>query len=90
MDGSDPSTYWWMIQVPLVKRAILLATIYVVIVSMGEFGAANFLAYGDQATLPTVLYQLISHPGAINYGMALAASTLLIVFAGLVLSLSLF
>ena len=89
MDGSDASTYWWMIQVPLVRKAILLATIYVVVVSMGEFGAANFLAYGDQATLPTVLYQLISHPGAINYGMALAASTILIIFAGVVLSLSL-
>ncbi len=89
MDGSNDSTYWWMIQIPLIKKAILLAAIYVLVVSMGEFGAANFLAYGDQATLPTVLYQLISHPGAINYGMAMAASTILIVFAGVVLSLSL-
>ncbi|MEN9608495.1 MAG: hypothetical protein RLZZ06_426, partial [Actinomycetota bacterium] len=36
------------------------------------------LAYGDQATLPTVLYTLISKPGGQNYGMAMAAATLII------------
>ncbi|MEI9906906.1 MAG: hypothetical protein WDO06_02475 [Actinomycetota bacterium] len=39
------------------------------------------MAYGDQGTLPTVLYQLISRPGAQNYGMAMAASALVIAFA---------
>jgi thiamine transport system permease protein len=89
VDGCDDSIYWWTIQIPLARKAIRLAAIYVIVVSMGEFGAANFLAYGDQATLPTVLYQLISHPGAINYGMALAASTFLILVAGGILSIAL-
>jgi thiamine transport system permease protein len=58
-----------------------MASGYCAIIAVGEFGAANFLAYGDQATLPTVLYQLISRSGAQNYGMAMAASSLLIIFA---------
>ena len=49
------------------------------LVSLGEFGAASLLAYGDQATLPTVLYSLISKPGGENYGMAMAASSLIMV-----------
>jgi thiamine transport system permease protein len=36
------------------------------------------LAYGDQATLPTILYALISRPGGQNFGMAMAVCTILI------------
>ncbi|MFM2023291.1 MAG: hypothetical protein RIR89_683, partial [Actinomycetota bacterium] len=39
----------------------------------------SLLAYGDQATLPTVLYALISRPGETNYGMAMAVSAIMIV-----------
>jgi thiamine transport system permease protein len=79
-DGLDAFEYWWFIQRPLLMQPILTAVGYLLIVSIGEFGAANFLSYGDQATLPTLLYQLISRPGVLNYGMAMAASALLIGF----------
>lgn len=46
-------------------------------VSLGEFGATAFLARPDTATLPIVIFRLISKPGADNYGMALAASLIL-------------
>lgn len=71
---------------PLIRGTLLNATGYAAIIAIGEFGAANFLAYGDQGTLPTVLYQLISRPGAQNYGMAMAASALLIVVALIIVS----
>ena len=86
-DGLHNLEYWWYIQRPLLKGPIMVALGYVVIVSIGEFGTANFLTYGDQATLPTVLYQLISRPGALNYGMAMAASSLLIVLVFAITSL---
>lgn len=77
-ESATSSQIWWHIEVPIIRHVLLMATGYAAIVAIGEFGAANFLAYGDQGTLPTVLYQLISRPGAQNYGMAMAASTLLI------------
>jgi len=77
-ESASPSQIWWLIEVPIIRDVLLMATGYAAIIAIGEFGAANFLAYGDQGTLPTVLYQLISRPGAQNYGMAMAASSLLI------------
>ncbi|HEX7405739.1 MAG TPA: iron ABC transporter permease [Candidatus Nanopelagicaceae bacterium] len=80
-ESADPSQIWWLIEIPIIRDVVVIATGYAAIVSIGEFGAANFLAYGDQGTLPTVLYQLISRPGAQNYGMAMATSSLLIALA---------
>jgi thiamine transport system permease protein len=77
-ESAAPSQIWWLIEVPIIRNVLVMATGYCAIIAIGEFGAANFLAYGDQGTLPTVLYQLISRPGAQNYGMAMAASSILI------------
>jgi len=83
-ESAKASQIWWLIEVPIIRGVLLIATGYAVVISIGEFGAANFLAYGDQGTLPTILYQLISRPGAQNYGMAMATSSLLIGVAFLV------
>lgn len=77
-ESASPSQVWWLIELPIIRNVILMTTGYAAVIAIGEFGAANFLAYGDQGTLPIVLYQLISRPGAQNYGMAMAASSLLI------------
>ena len=77
-ESATPSQIWWMIELPIIRNVALMATGYAAVIAIGEFGAANFLAYGDQGTLPTVLYQLISRPGEQNYGMAMASSALLI------------
>jgi thiamine transport system permease protein len=77
IEGATADQIWWLIQAPLIRGALRTATGYVALISLGEFGAASFLAYGDQGTLPTVLYQLISRPGAQNYGMAMATSAIL-------------
>ena len=53
--------------------------------SLGEFGATSFLARDDHPTLPVVIFRLIGHPGADNYGMALAASVVLAVATALVM-----
>jgi thiamine transport system permease protein len=84
-ESANPSQIWWLIEVPIIRNVLVMATGYCAIIAIGEFGAANFLAYGDQGTLPTVLYQLISRPGAQNYGMAMAASCLLIATAMLIM-----
>ncbi len=86
-DAATTSQIWWLIEVPIIRGVIATATGYAAIISIGEFGAASFLAYGDQGTLPTVLYQLIARPGGQNYGMAMAASAILITIAFLLVYL---
>ena len=77
-DKATPGQIWWRIELPIIRGVIITAAAYTAIISIGEFGAASFLAYGNQGTLPTVLYQLIARPGGQNYGMAMAASGILI------------
>jgi thiamine transport system permease protein len=76
--GANRLQIWWLIELPMARFSIYTAAAFAAMISLGEFGAASLLAYGDQATLPTVLYTLISKPGGENYGMAMAASTLVI------------
>ncbi|MEY4078949.1 MAG: hypothetical protein RIS80_718 [Actinomycetota bacterium] len=77
-DGAGALASFFRIELPMAREAVTAAFGYAAIVSIGEFGAASLLAYGDQATLPTVLYQLVSRPGGINYGMAMAMSAIVI------------
>ena len=77
-EGANAEQVWWLIQAPILSGALRTAVGYVALISLGEFGAASFLVYGDQGTLPTVLYQLMTRPGDQNYGMAMATSALLI------------
>ena len=77
-DGASPASAFFTIELPLVRESIGAAIGYAAIISVGEFGAASLLAYGSQATLPTVLYQLFSRPGGNNYGMAMAMSAIVI------------
>ncbi len=77
--GANSWQIWWQLEVPIISPAIKTALVFSILVSIGEFGAATLLVAGDQATLSTVLAQLISRPGGTNYGMAMAMSALLVV-----------
>ena len=85
-EGATDEQIWRYVQWPSVKSALHTAAGYVALISLGEFGAANFLADGNQGTLPTVLYQLISRPGPQNYGMALATCALLIMASAILVA----
>lgn len=85
--GANRWQIWWLIELPMIRYSVYTASAFAALVSLGEFGAASLLAYGDQATLPTVLYSLISKPGGNNYGMAMASSTLIILFTFVVVFL---
>jgi thiamine transport system permease protein len=77
--GAGSWQIWRLVEAPLVANALRTATVYAALVSLGEFGAASLLSFGDQATLLVVLYQLISRPGEQNYAMAMAACALLMI-----------
>ena len=44
---------------------------------MGEFGATALIARPEYPTIPIMIYRFISQPGALNYGQAMALSTIL-------------
>ena len=75
--GAGPWRAAWTAEAPVLARPVLAATGFAFAVSLGEFGATSFLARPDRPTVPVVIYQLISRPGADHLGMALAASVLL-------------
>lgn len=77
--GATAGQIWRYIELGLISTSFKTAVAFAMIVSIGEFGAASLLVSGDQATLSTVLYQLISRPGSTNYGMAMAVAALLVV-----------
>ena len=88
LDGANTWQSWRLVESGMIRGVLLTAIGYSMVISIGEFGAANFLAYGNQATLPTLLFRLISRPGEQNYGMAMAVSAVLIIFSFLVVYLS--
>lgn len=75
--GAGPWRVFATVDLPAAGRALGAAAGFAFAVSLGEFGATSFLARGDNATLPVVIYQLLGHPGVDNFGMAMAASTVL-------------
>lgn len=74
------------IEFPQLLKGLGLAAGFAVATSLGEFGATSFLSRPDNPTLPVVIFRLFGRPGAENYGMALAAATLLAVLTAIIMA----
>jgi thiamine transport system permease protein len=81
--GASPREAFRHIDLPLVGRAVFVASTFAFAISMGEFGATALIARPEYPTLPLVIFRFLSLPGGINYGQALALSTILMVVSGL-------
>jgi thiamine transport system permease protein len=79
MLGASPIYVFRMVDLPLVGRALLVAATFAFTISLGEFGATALISRPEYPTIPLMIYRFISQPGAINYGQALALSTILMV-----------
>ncbi|MFD3325990.1 ABC transporter permease [Streptomyces sp. NPDC058701] len=75
--GASPLRAWREVDLPLVRRALLIAAGFAFAVSLGEFGATVFIARPDQPTLPVAVARLLGRAGELNYGQAMALSTIL-------------
>lgn len=75
--GASPLRVFREVDLPILMRAILVGIVFSFTISLGEFGASSFLTTPDNPTIPIAIYRYISQPGALNYGQALAMSTLL-------------
>lgn len=76
--GAPPLRVWKEVDLPLLSPAIIVSIIFALTISFGEFGASTFLTRPSYPTLPVAIFRYISQPGALNYGQALAMSTLLL------------
>ena len=84
--GAGPWRVLATVDGPFLARGVGVAAGFAFAVSLGEFGATSFLASQSAPTLPVLIARLLGRPGADNYGMALAAATVLAVLsAGIML-----
>ena len=68
---------------PFSGRAMLIGGAFAFAVSLGEFGATAMLARADMPTLPYAIFRYLSQPGSLNYGQAMAMSTVLMLVVAL-------
>ncbi len=81
LDGAGKVKTLAFVEAPILARPIAAAISFMALASLGEFGAASFLAYGSEATLPLAMFRLASRPGEMNLGMAMTAALVFIVLA---------
>ncbi|GIV78314.1 MAG: iron ABC transporter permease [Litorilinea sp.] len=77
--GAPPWRGWWEVDVPILFRAVLVSATFAFTISLGEFGATLLVSRPDVPTMPVVIYRALGQPGLLNYGQALAMSTILMV-----------
>jgi thiamine transport system permease protein len=81
--GATPRQVLRHIDLPLVGRALLVASTFAFTISLGEFGATALIARPEFPTVPLAIYRFLSQPGARNYGQALALSTILMLVSAI-------
>ncbi len=75
--GASPGQVIRYVDLPLIGRAFLVAATFAFTISLGEFGATAMLSRPEYPTVPVAIYRFLGRPGGINYGQALALSTIL-------------
>ncbi len=87
MLGASPLRAWREVDLPIVSRALLVGAGFAFAISMGEFGATVFIARPDYPTMPIAIFRFLGQPGALNFGQAMAMSTILAAITGVVVFL---
>lgn len=85
--GASPPRVWQEVDVPLLYRAVLVGAVFALTISLGEFGATLLVSRPDVPTMPMIIYRALGQPGILNYGQALAMSTILMVVSALAMIL---
>jgi thiamine transport system permease protein len=85
--GASPWRVWRCVDLPIIGRALLVGVVFAFTISMGEFGATALVARPQTPTMPLAIFRFLGQPGALNYGQAMAMSSLLMLVtsAGFVL-----
>ena len=76
--GASRARVWREVDLPIVRRALLVAAGFAFAISLGEFGATTLIARPDRPTVPIEIARLLSRPGAAPFGEAMAMSVVLL------------
>ncbi|MCU0577666.1 MAG: iron ABC transporter permease [Desulfobacterota bacterium] len=77
MLGGSPLQVFLKVVVPIVSRAVMVGAVFAFTISIGEFGATVFVARPQTPTMTLAIYRFLGQPGEMNYGCAMAMSTIL-------------
>jgi thiamine transport system permease protein len=80
--GAAPGRAWREVDAPIIARATLVGAAFAFAISLGEFGATLFLARPETTTVPVAIGRLLSRPGPLAFGQAMALATVLMVVTG--------
>ena len=75
--GASPIQVWRLVDIPIIRRAILIGAVFAFSISMGEFGASAFVTRPHTQTMPVAIFRFLGQPGDLNYGQAMAMSSIL-------------
>jgi len=75
--GASRFKVWRKVELPLIARSLIVGAVFAFTISLGEFGATVFVARPQTPTMPLAIYRFLGQPGAMNYGQAMAMSSLL-------------
>ncbi len=76
--GASPTRIRTSIDWPLIRKPLMTGAGFAAAISMGEFGATSFVSRGkDSFTAPLAIFRLLSQPGDLIRGQALALSVLI-------------
>jgi thiamine transport system permease protein len=77
--GSNPWQVFKNIDLPLLRGPILVSAVFAFSISLGEFGATTFLNRPEYPTIPIAIFRFLTYPGQMNYGQAMAMSSILMI-----------
>jgi thiamine transport system permease protein len=77
MLGASPVRTFLSVELPLLAGAVGVGAVVAFATSMGEFGATLLIARPEYPTIPVAIFRYLGQPGDLNYGQALAMSTIL-------------
>jgi thiamine transport system permease protein len=81
--GASPLKIFAHIDLPLIAKPLAAGAIFAFTISLGEFGATIFTARPETPTIPVAIYRFLGQPGAMNYGQAMAISSILMLVTAL-------
>ena len=85
MLGASPSQIWRTVDLPILARPFLISAVFVLAISLGEFSATLLISRPETPTMPMVIYRALGQAGQLNYGQAMAMSTILMVVTTVIL-----
>ena len=79
--GASPQRTFWRVTMPLLRPALRRGMAFAAATALGEFAVTLFLSRPEWATLTTLIYQRLSHPGAASLDEAFVLACVLMLLA---------